>query len=146
MPSPVVRVAAVVVAGALASAGCSSAPEPAAPSSPPSEASTSSASPTSSTSLAPDAIAVSPGGVTTKVGAPAESTEDDYFQACRAARTWMDQQGGDPKTQIEPYLKTLQSAPTVGPGDFDKRWSELSAGQQSAVIVAVEAAADALCG
>ncbi|WP_163722187.1 lipoprotein LpqV [Mycolicibacterium psychrotolerans] len=146
MPSPVVRVAAVVVAGALASAGCSSAPEPAAPSSSPSEASTSSASPTSSTSLAPDAIAVSPGGVTTKVGAPAESTEDDYFQACRAARTWMDQQGGDPKTQIEPYLKTLQSAPTVGPGDFDKRWSELSAGQQSAVIVAVEAAADALCG
>ncbi|MBI5338343.1 MAG: lipoprotein LpqV [Mycolicibacterium rufum] len=146
MPSPVVRVAAVAVAGVLACAGCSSAPEPAAPSSSTPEASSSAASPTPSPSMAPDAVAVSPGGVTTKVGAPAESTEDDYFQACTAARTWMDQRGGDPKTQIEPYLKMLQSAPTVGPGDFDKKWSELSAGQQSAVIVAVEAAADALCG
>lgn len=144
MPSPVARVAAVAVAGVLSCAGCSSTPEPAAPSS--STPETSSASPTPSPSLAPDAVAVSPGGVTTKVGAPAESTEDDYFQACSTARTWMDQRGGDPKTQIEPYLKMLQSAPTVGPGDFDKKWSELSAGQQSAVIVAVEAAADALCG
>lgn len=146
MVSCAVRVAAVVVMGAAASAGCSSSSEPASPST---STSTSAAAPSSaptSTTLAPDAVAVSPGGVTTKVGAPAESTEDDYFQACRTARTWMDQRGGDPKTQIEPYLKTLQSAPTVGPGDFDKRWSELSAGQQSAVIVAVEAAADALCG
>lgn len=146
MPSSVVRVAAAVVAGALVCAGCSPSPEPAAPSSSSASETSTSASPTSSASLAPDAVAVSPGGVTTGVGAPAESTEDDYFQACRAARTWMDQRGGDPKTQIEPYLKTLQSAPTVGPGDFDRRWSELSAGQQSAVIVAVEAAADALCG
>ncbi len=91
---------------------------------------------------------VSPGGgVTTAVGgAPAESTEDDYFQACLAARTWMDQQGGDPKTQIEPYLKSVQTAESVGPGTFDERWSDLSPGRQSAVIVAVEAAADALCG
>ncbi|KGI69532.1 lipoprotein LpqV [Mycolicibacterium rufum] len=148
MLSCAVRVVAVIVMGAAASAGCSSSSEPASPSSsaPASAPESASAPPATSASLAPDAIAVSPGGVTTKVGAPAESTEDDYFQACRTARTWMDQQGGDPKTQIEPYLKTLQSAPTVGPGDFDKRWSELSAGQQSAVIVAVEAAADALCG
>lgn len=89
---------------------------------------------------------MSPGGVTTAVGAPAESTEDDYFQACLAARTWMDQQGGDPKTQIEPYLKTVQTTESAGPGTFDERWSDLSPGQQSAVIVAVEAAADALCG
>ena len=33
----------------------------------------------------------------------------------------------------------------ISPGTFDKRWSELTPGQQSAVIVAVEAAADALC-
>lgn len=91
-------------------------------------------------------MGVSPGGVTTAVGAPADSTEDDYFQACRAARTWMGQQGGDAKSQIEPYLKSVQSAESVGPGTFDKRWSDLSPGQQSAVIVAVEAAADALCG
>ncbi len=147
MHSCAVRVAAVLVMGAAASAGCSSSTGPGSPSSSPPAASTSAAPPTtSSASPAPGAIAVSPGGVTTGVGAPAESTEDDYFQACRAARTWMDQRGGDPKTQIEPYLETLQRAPTVGPGDFDKKWSELSAGQQSAVIVAVQAAADALCG
>ena len=40
----------------------------------------------------------------------------------------------------------LQSAPTVGSGEFDKSWTQLSAGQQSAIIVAVESAADALCG
>jgi hypothetical protein len=84
--------------------------------------------------------------VTTAVGAPADSTEDDYFQACRAARTWMEQQGGDPKTHVEPYLKAVQSAESVGPDRFDKRWSELTPGQQAAVIVAVEAAAEALCG
>lgn len=146
MLSCAVRVAAVIMMGAAASAGCSSAPEPASPSSSTSGAAPSAVPPPSSAAPAPGAVAVSPGGVTTAVGAPAESTEDDYFQACRAARTWMDQRGGDPKTQVEPYLNTLQSAPTVGPGDFDKKWSELSAGQQSAVIVAVEAAADALCG
>ncbi len=96
--------------------------------------------------MAPDEVGVSPDGVTTAVGAPADSSEDDYFQACRAAKTWMDQQGGDPRAQIEPYLKTVQNAASVGPGTFDKRWSELSPGQQSAVIVAVQAAADALCG
>ncbi|PRC55890.1 hypothetical protein C6A85_41410, partial [Mycobacterium sp. ITM-2017-0098] len=72
--------------------------------------------------VAPGEVGVSPGGVTTAVGAPADSTEDDYFQACRAARTWMDQQGGDPASQIEPYLKTVQDAESVGPGTFDKRW------------------------
>lgn len=133
-----------VVVIAMAS-GCSSATEPAPPST---------AAPTATSSepaappapVAPGEVGVSPGGVTTAVGAPADSTEDDYFQACRAARTWMDQQGGDPASQIEPYLKTVQDAESVGPGTFDKRWSDLSPGQQSAVIVAAEAAADALCG
>ena len=40
---------------------------------------------------------ISPGGVTTSVSAAAESTEDEYFQACRAAREWMEQQSGDPE-------------------------------------------------
>ena len=97
-------------------------------------------------STAPDGVGVSPGGVTTAVDAPAESTEDDYFQACRTARQWMDQQGGDARSQVEPYLKTVQSNQTAGPGTFGKRWSDLSPGRQAAVIVAVEAAADALCG
>ncbi len=95
---------------------------------------------------APGAVEVSPGGVTTGVGAPAESTEDEYFQACLAARTWIDQQGGDPKAQIEPYLKMLQSTDAPGPSTFETPWSQLSPGRQAAVIVAVQAGADALCG
>ncbi|OKH76586.1 LpqV [Mycobacterium sp. SWH-M1] len=142
-----VRVVLLAAPGLLALAGCSSTPTPSTPSTETSSSTRASAAPTTATeSLAPDAVEVSPGGVTTKVGAPAESTEDDYFQNCRAARTYMDTHGGDPKAQIEPYLKMLQSAPTVGSGEFDKSWTQLSAGQQSAIIVAVESAADALCG
>jgi hypothetical protein len=89
---------------------------------------------------------VSPDGVTTAVGTPAESTEEEYFQACRAAREWMTQQGGEPKSQIEPYLKTLQSSDSAGPGTFNAPWSQLDPARQSAVIVAVQAAADELCG
>jgi putative lipoprotein LpqV len=136
------RAVGAVVAGLVVLSGCSPATESPPPPSP-AAPSTSSVVPTS---MAPDEVGVSPDGVTTAVGAPADSTEDDYFQACRAAKTWMDQQGGDPKAQIEPYLKTVQRPASVGPGTFDKRWSELSPGQQSAVIVAVQAAADALCG
>lgn len=98
------------------------------------------------TSVAPGDVGVSPDGVTTAVGAPAESTEDDYFQACRAATTWMDQQGGEPSAQFEPYLEAVQSTGSAGPGTFGRPWSELSPGQQSAVIVAVQAAVDGLCG
>ncbi len=95
---------------------------------------------------APGAVEVSPDGVTTAVGALADSTEEEYSKACTAAKTWMDQQGGDPKAQIEPYLKTLQSSDAPGPGTFDTPWSQLAPGRQAAVIVAVQAAADALCG
>lgn len=133
-------------AGLMLLAGCSTDTEPAPPPSPSEPSASSTVEPGTPTPVAPGEVGVSPGGVTTAVGAPAESTEDDYFQACLAAKTWMDQQGADPKTQIEPYLKSVQTAESVGPGTFDKRWSELSPGQQSAVIVAVEAAADALCG
>lgn len=94
----------------------------------------------------PGEVAISPGGVTTAVGAPAESTEDDYFQACMAARTWMEQRGEDLQAQIEPYSAMVQSTQNAGPATFGAPWSELSAGQQSAVIVAVEAAADRMCG
>ncbi|ANI41600.1 lipoprotein LpqV [Mycolicibacterium vaccae] len=139
-------IAGTVASALVVASGCASGTE-----SPPEPSATSSetATTTSGASPAPPApagVGVSPGGVTTAVSAPAESTEDDYFQACRAARTWMEQQGGDPRSQIEPYLGTVQHAESVGPGTFDRRWSELTPGQQSAVIVAVEAAADALCG
>jgi hypothetical protein len=58
----------------------------------------------------------------------------------------MEQQGGEPRAQLEPYLKTVQSAESEGPATFGRPWSELSPGQQAAVIVAVEAAVDGLCG
>lgn len=146
MATHTLRALGVAATAIALASGCSSNSTEPAPTSDQTTPAPSSEQTAPSTSIAPGDIGVSPGGVTTAVGAPADSTEDDYFQACRAARTWMDQQGGDPASQIEPYLKTVQSAESVGPGTFDKRWSDLSPGQQSAVIVAVEAAADALCG
>ncbi|MEO3757812.1 lipoprotein LpqV [Mycobacterium sp. B14F4] len=138
---------AATIAIALMLTGCSSGGEDAtAPPSP--EASSSEATETSSQTptAAPGSVAVSPGGVTTAVGAPAESTEEEYSKACMTAREWMDQQGGDPKSQIEPYLGMLQSTDSAGPGTYGTPWSQLSPARQAAVIVAVRAAADALCG
>jgi Putative lipoprotein LpqV len=134
----------VPAAAAVAIAGCSTGREGGPTSSP---AATPSTTPTSSETHtpAPGAVEVSPDGVTTAIGAPAESTEEEYFQACRAAKAWMDQQGGDAKTLIEPYLNTVQSSDAPGPGTFDMPWSQLAPARQSAVIVAVQAAADALC-
>jgi Putative lipoprotein LpqV len=95
---------------------------------------------------APGAIEVSPGGVTTAVGADAESTEDEYSQACQAAQAWIDQQGGDRKSQIEPFLKTLQAPDAQpGPATYNTPWAQLSPARQAAVIVAVQAGADSLC-
>lgn len=94
----------------------------------------------------PGAVGQSPGGVTTAVGAPAESTEEEYFQACQAAKTWMASQGGDPKSQFEPYLSSVQSSDEAGPGTFGTPWSQLAPARQAAVIVAAEAAANDLCG
>ena len=89
---------------------------------------------------------VSPGGVTTSVEALAESTEEEYFQACNAARLWMEQQSDDPKTQIEPYLASVQTSDAPSPGTFNTPWSQLSPARRAAVIVAVQAAADQACG
>ncbi|WP_349270962.1 hypothetical protein MPNTM1_02578 [Mycolicibacterium parafortuitum] len=138
MQRSLLALAAGTVVALAATAACATPTDAPAPTSSPV-----SQSPPAGQATAPG---VSPGGVTTAVDAPAESTEDDYFQACLAAKTWMDQQGGDPRSQIEPYLKTLQTQPTAGPATFGTPWPELSPGRQAAVIVAVEAAADALCG
>lgn len=97
-------------------------------------------------SLPPAAIGISPGGVTTRVDAPAESTEEEYFQACHAAKVWMDAQGGAGEAQIEPYLAMVQtSAPGVA-GSWNKRWAELGPERQAAVIVAAQAAGRGECG
>lgn len=135
----------VIVSTALA-AGCSSGndsePATTAPAT-----TTAMSGPGETPTAAPGEVAVSPGGVTTAVGASADSTEDEYFKACQSARDWMGQQGGDPKSQLEPYLKSLQSADAApGPGTFGRPWSALPPERQAAVIVAAQAAADALCG
>ncbi|WP_319454491.1 MULTISPECIES: lipoprotein LpqV [unclassified Mycobacterium] len=137
---------AAIMVGSAALAGCSSGSDGA-----PSTTSTPSAASTPTSTLethtaAPGAVGRSPGGVTTAVGAPAESTEEEYFQACHAATMWMTAQGGDPKTQFEPYLSSLQSSDQAGPGTFGTAWSQLPPGRQAAVIVAAEAAANDLCG
>lgn len=91
------------------------------------------------------AIGVSPGGVTTRVDEPAQSTEEQYAQSCLATKAWMDAKGGDAKALVEPFLKELQTSTESGPATFNRTWSDLSAAQQAAVIIAVEAAADGGC-
>jgi len=144
-PIVVVTAATTVLSAVLA--GCSSGsnggnPEP--------SASTSAAPTTATTNqtdaAAPGTVGVSPNGVTTAVGAPAESTEEEYFQACHAAKVWMTEQGGDQKAQFEPYLASVQSSDAPGLATFNTPWSQLSPNRQAAVIVAAEAAADDLCG
>lgn len=135
--------AAIAIAGVLA--GCSSGTENAPEESSPAETTspvTSSQTPTA----APGSALISPDGVTTAVGAPATSTEEEYSRACAAARQWMDERGGDPKTYVEPYLGMLQSTDSAGPGTYETPWSQLPPRRQAAVIVAVQAAADDLCG
>ena len=91
------------------------------------------------------AIGISPGGVTTRVDEPAQSTEEQYAQACMTAKEWMDAQGGDPDTLVEPYLKVVQASTEAGRAAFQQTWPELSGAQQAAVIIAVRAAADGGC-
>ena len=132
-----------MIVGFAVGAGCSSGSDSQPATSSP-QATTTAASETPT--AAPGDVAVSPDGVTTAVGAPADSTEDEYFKACQSAREWMQQQGGDPKSQLEPYLKSVQSSDSSGVGTFGAPWSQLPPQRQAAVIVAAQAAADALCG
>jgi len=133
-----VSIAAGVCVGV---AGCSSNPQPA-----PSHTSTTASSPTSTPSAPPNAVGVSPGGVTTKVDVPSEATESQYGQACHAAREWMDAQHVDPTTLVEPYLKTLQQPGATGPGTFDTTWAQLTPAQQAGVIMAADQASRGECG
>ncbi len=121
-------------------AGCSHGGDSGKATSPPARSST------AASSLPPGAIAVSPGGVTTRVDAPAESTEEEYFQACHAAKVWMDAQGGTGEAQIEPYLAMVQTSGSGVAGSWNKRWAELGPERQAAVIVAAQAAGRGECG
>ena len=95
-------------AAIVAIAGCSSGGEGGPTSTQPTSTTTATSSETHTP--APGAVEVSPGGVTTAVGADAESTEDEYSQACQAAKAWIDQQGGDRKSQIEPLFEDAADA------------------------------------
>ena len=90
-------------------------------------------------------IGVSPSGVTTTIDVPAESTEEQYAQACRAAKQWMDTHGGEHPDLVEPFLKDLQGSAASGPATFNSTWAQLSTAQQAAVIIAVRAASTGGC-
>lgn len=98
------------------------------------------------TSAPPGAVGLSPGGVTTRVDVPADSTEEEYFQACHAAKVWMEAQ---PKTDVslfEPYLAMVQASQSGTAGTWNARWTDLTPARQAAVITAARAAANDECG
>jgi Putative lipoprotein LpqV len=94
----------------------------------------------------PGAVGLSPTGVTTRVDVPADSTEEEYFQACHAAKVWMDAQPKTGGSLLEPYLAMIQESQTGSAGTWNARWSELTLPRQAAVITAARAAAGDECG
>ncbi|OBG33964.1 lipoprotein LpqV [Mycobacterium sp. E3198] len=137
------RSALVVAALVLAVTGCSHAAPGrpvAAPSARPSSI------PRGPASAPPGAVGLTPGGVTTRVDVPADSTEEEYFQACHAAKVWMETQPRTGASLLEPYLAMVQASPSGTPGTWGVRWSELTPARQAAVITAARAAAGDECG
>jgi hypothetical protein len=106
--------------------------------------------PSSATSAAatpkPGVVSTSPAGVTTKIDVPANSTEEQYFQACHAATVWMQGHPGETQTLAERYLAAVQTPGVVGPGTWNIAWAALPLPRQAGVIVAAHAAADNECG
>jgi hypothetical protein len=130
----------VLAAGLVAVVGCSHGAGSGRPTAQPAHPSTAPASPP------PGVVGLSPAGVTTRVDVPADSTEEEYFQACHAAKLWMDAQ---PKTEgslIEPYLAMVQTSPSGSAGSWNTRWADLTLARQAAVITAARAAANDECG
>jgi hypothetical protein len=94
----------------------------------------------------PGVVAVSPAGVTTKINVPSYSTEEQYFQACHAAKTWMQGHPGDRSGLVERYLAAVQTPGVVGAGTWNIAWAALPLPRQAGVIVAATAAANDECG
>ncbi len=112
---------------------------------------TSSSAPSSSAPSGPDsappgAIGLSPAGVTTRVDVPANSTEEEYFQACHAAKVWMEAQPKAGGAAFEPYLAMVQASPSGTAGSWNLRWTDLTPARQAALITAAQAAANEECG
>jgi Putative lipoprotein LpqV len=137
-------VIAAVLTGVFGLTGCS-------PGGPPKAKTTSSPAPSpvgphGPSPTPPGVIGLSPAGVTTKVDVPADSTEEEYYQACHAAKVWME---GRPKTGeslFEPYLAMVQTSPSITAGTWNTRWADLTPARQAAVITAARAAANDECG
>jgi Putative lipoprotein LpqV len=102
--------------------------------------------PSGPTSAPPGAIGLSPAGVTTRVDVPADSTEEEYFQACHAAKIWMEAQPRTGASLFEGYLAMVQASPAGTDGSWNARWSDLTLARQAAVITAARAAANDECG
>ncbi|MGZ4526214.1 MAG: lipoprotein LpqV [Mycobacterium sp.] len=133
----------VVAAGLLAVTGCSHG----APGGVPASSSARPAGiPAGPSAAPPGAIGRSPAGVTTRVDVPADSTEEEYYQACHAAKVWMDAQTRTGQSLFEPYLAMLQAAPSGTTGSWNARWADLTPARQAAVITAAHAAANDECG
>lgn len=105
-----------------------------------------SAIPAGPSSPPPGAVGLSPGGVTTRVDVPADSTEEEYFQACHAAKVWMEAQPKTDGSLFEPYLRMVQASHSGTPGTWNARWADLTPARQAAVITAARAAANDECG
>ena len=84
--------------------------------------------------------------MTTRVDVPADSTEEEYFQACYAAKLWMQAQPKTGESMLEPYLAMLQTSPSGNAGSWNTRWADLTPARQAAVITAARAAANDECG
>jgi hypothetical protein len=100
----------------------------------------------SSSALPPGAVGLSPAGVTTRIDVPADSTEEEYFQACHAAKLWMEARPKTGESLLEPYLAMVQTSPSGSPGSWNTRWADLTPARQAAVITAARAATNDECG
>ncbi|GAB1812083.1 lipoprotein LpqV [Mycobacterium sp. MUNTM1] len=131
--------AAVAAAVILAVTGCSHG----APSSP---SARQSGGPSGPGPAPAGSVGLSPAGVTTRVDVPADSTEEEYYQACHAAKEWMDAQPKTDASLFEPYLSMVQASPAGTAGSWNAPWAKLTPARQAAVIVAARAAANDECG
>jgi Putative lipoprotein LpqV len=96
--------------------------------------------------LPPGVVGLSPTGVTTRVDVPADSTEEEYFQACHAAKLWMETRPKTGESLFEPYLSMVQASSSGGAGTWNIPWATLTPARQAAVITAAHAAANDECG
>ncbi|WP_264060965.1 lipoprotein LpqV [Mycobacterium montefiorense] len=137
-------VAATSVTGLSAVTGCSPGGGP--PGKVTSSTTRPAAIPHGPTSAPPGAVGLSPAGVTTRVDVPADSTEEEYYQACHAAKVWMDARPKTGESQFEPYLAMVQTSSSGTAGSWNARWVDLAPARQAAVITAARAAANDECG